>query len=190
MTITADCGLCRSIADTEELLNCVVVSGGVMPYMSLVEPLLPTHIFELIYAGWRSESEDERQYGSAAMLERLARALHKDDVLADPHCDLARSCTRLEAQLMECESLCPSEQAVYRRDCLRKRLFAARLIESLWHLRVHNSNAARQSCNHAWAVYRQSRSAFEKAVALQSLGLVAALIAELEDKLARIRPCL
>lgn len=154
----------------------------------VVNPLLPSHIFELIYSGWNCQSEDDSAYGSAAMLEMHARFLNPD-TKTDLRCESARCCTSLEIMLAENSNLSGVEES-YRKNCLSKRLFAARLVESLWHLRFNNDKQARASLVKASDVYSKRKFAFDKAVVLESLGLVKALVDELEDKLARIEPCL
>lgn len=161
-----------------------------MPYMSLVKPLLPTHLFELIYAGWSSDLEDDTAYGSAPMLEKLARVLESEEVWTDAHNDLLKACLSLAAQLLQFADIELEAERIYRRNCLQKRLFAARLLKSLWYLRVHNAKEARCALNQGYDIYLQNMSAFEKAVALESLGLVSSLLTELEDRLARFEPCL
>ena len=158
-----------------------------MSHRSLVEPLLPPGFFTLIYNIF---NEDNDAYGSAAMVGKLAVALNRATYPEDPRYAISRSCLNLEAQLEYDSTQGEKKLSKFRRNCLIKRLFAAFLIESLWHLRSHNARSAKRSLDSADSVYRKNKDSIDKAQALSSLGLVAALVEELDERLSRIEPCI
>jgi hypothetical protein len=152
--------------------------------MSLVKPLVPSHLSSLIYAGQTSDTA----CGSSHSLEQLV-----EDLVYEDRCDRreqARKCREaLEIQLQSARQSSEEEKDIHRIN-LESRLFAAHLIESLWNLRIHDAKASRAALNNARKLAGAKSCSIPPVVVLESLGLVSALVTKLEDHLARIEPCL
>lgn len=69
------------------------------------------------------------------------------------------------------------------------KLFAAYLIEILYHLRFHDARCAREALSKARKLALKEAGAIDKRNSLESLGLISALVEDLEDRLFRIEPC-
>ncbi len=173
--------------------------------MPLVEPLLPTHIFEFIKP---SKYQDEVSRELMEIAGLLSEASQQDLRLRSENCSndlaLASQGTYLADALVLLYPLPVDKEfrvlnlelypgAGSDRElaaaCLRQRIFAAFLIEALCNIRVHDQKGARKALNSAIESYEQSKPKIDKLKALESIGLVKALLDELENKLSRIEPC-
>lgn len=150
----------------------------------LVKPLVPSQLFSLIYTG----AADGIDYGSSKTLEGLVEDLVYDE-RADRRCDVRRSIVVLEAKIAAANADSAVEADALGIS-LEARLFAAYIIESLWHLRVHDAKSARASLNKAIQLSSRKECSINRVVVLESQGLVSSLVTELEDILARYEPCL
>lgn len=152
--------------------------------MSLVKPLLPGRLFELIYSGM-SEIEPA-DYGSVTKLRELASCVLSEKSTLDFRKESVMSCRALESVLENKNHELSLQGAL---ECILNRLFAAYIIESLWHLRIHDAKSARQALSNAQKLIRKVPCQY-KAIWLESYGLASMLVFELESRLAAIEPCL
>lgn len=147
---------------------------------AIVKPILPSHIFELIYKGWDGEPHDPWLSGSSAMLEKHARWL---DMKTDYRVELDQCCVTIETLLDESVHATGADRVSTQKNLLH-RLFAGRLLQSLWHLRYNDAVNAQHALRKASILYLVNPGPFVRVEAIESLGLVAFLVAELEHKLA------
>jgi len=137
----------------------------------LVEPLIPSQFLSMIVLDREIPVLSAQAKKLLSFAEDLLYDQHVDRRMEIQHClaDLAAEANESEAS---------------------KLLFAAHILESLWHLRMHEANSARSAWLRAQLISKSRSFELSKTVTLESLGLVEALINELDERLARYRgPC-
>lgn len=145
----------------------------------LVKPLVPSQIDKLI--AWDScEPETD---SAAASLEWVANALRS----ASYNLDLRKHMSNCRTVLESAASKAAKDSQP--RLIATNRLFACLLLESLLHLSVHDCQPAKYFFHKARSLYVMEADLIDKQIALEALGLVGALVWELDRRLSRIEPC-
>lgn len=142
--------------------------------MPLVDPILPSNIFEILKAASNLRTLDENK-----ILCALANTFQDRDEISQSIADLEEA---VGTDLRDLSSQLEQQ--------LEHRLFATLVLHCLLHLRVHNLSKARACETKAKALAHAKGSSIDKRHALETLGLLCSLLDELEKKLSRIQPCL
>lgn len=153
--------------------------------MPLVEPLLPSHLSEMIWGYIPVELSPEE----ILQLVELSQSLQKAADEISSHDSRYEQAERLQT-VKECLQVFmarfrePDHQVAAAQRC-----FAACLLQVSHQLRLHNLLAAKCSFETAWITYRENSSLIGRNAALESLGLAGLQIQELEEKLSRYKNC-
>ena len=146
----------------------------------LVKPLIPTQLHPLL---------DQKPGTNCDINRRLQEIM--DQIQFDKfELELADECklhrTRLDADLISLRNKAQADRTLVEQT--EKLLFCALILESLLNLRIHAAQEARLAVQKARCTFKSS--SINKVIALESLGVLEALVTELEDQLARIEPCI
>lgn len=147
----------------------------------LVKPLIPTNIYELI--GQATSTSDD----TVTILRRALEELDYESF----DLSVLEECKHCMSALENCLDLAKKNPAlIHQKSRAETQLFACYLVESLLNLRIHAAREARTALQKARTLSKSNGSSIDKKIALESLGLVDALVCELENKLNKIEPCI
>lgn len=147
----------------------------------LVKPLIPTHLYSLIGSAKGIKPD------SVSILEQALEQMLDEKFDENIFEQLRELVSEIESSLAESKT----DPAKSReKAAIEKLLFGAYLCTSLLNIRLHAIAEAKAAAQKAKLLFKSPDCSLDKRIALESLGLLEALVDELEERLSRIEPCI